>query len=187
MEKKQQRIRVLQQLSQLSASDYRSRSLIIAKKLLDEQVIQEAKTIAITISNEPEVDTTAIIEQLWRLGKRVVVPKCEPADRTMTFYEIDSFMQTERVFKNILEPIPEQTELVEKNEIDVIIVPGVVFDQSGYRIGFGGGYYDRYLPSFQGELISLAFEEQLMNQIPKEPHDIPVHILITDKGRMNCQ
>ncbi|MEK4426174.1 5-formyltetrahydrofolate cyclo-ligase [Solibacillus sp. FSL K6-1523] len=187
MEKKQLRIRVIQQLNQMSTSDYRNRSLVIAKKLFDEQVIRNAKTIAITISNQPEVDTTAIIEQLWQLGKRVVVPKCEPADRTMAFYAINSFMQTERVFKNILEPIPAQTELVEKNKIDVIIVPGVIFDNSGYRIGFGGGYYDRYLPSFQGELISLAFEEQLMDQIPKEPHDIPIHILITDKGRLNFQ
>lgn len=186
MDKKQQRNQVLQQLNQLSASDYRNRSFIIAKKLLDEQAIRDAKTIAITISNQPEVDTTAIIEQLWQLGKRVVVPKCKPADHTMAFYKIDSFMQTERVFKGILEPIPAHTELVKKNEIDVIIVPGIVFDKSGYRIGFGGGYYDRYLPAFQGELISLAFEEQLMEQIPKEPHDIPVHILITDKGRIDC-
>ncbi|ATP41061.1 5-formyltetrahydrofolate cyclo-ligase [Solibacillus sp. R5-41] len=187
MEKKQQRVRVLQQLNNLSYSDYRNRSLRIAKKLLDEQIIQDATTIAITIGNRPEVDTTAIIEQLWQLGKQVVVPKCEPVDHTMEFYEIDSFIQTERAFKDILEPIPACTELVKKNEIDVIIVPGVVFGTDGYRIGFGGGYYDRYLPAFQGKLISLAFEEQLMDNIPREPHDIPVHILITDKRRMNCQ
>ncbi|MEG0386391.1 MAG: 5-formyltetrahydrofolate cyclo-ligase [Solibacillus sp.] len=187
MEKKQQRIRMLQQLNQLSDRDYRNRSLSIAKKLLEEPAIQDATTIAITISNRPEVDTTAIIEQLWQLGKRVVVPKCAPKEHTMAFYEIASFMQTERVFKDILEPMPDCTELVEKNEIDVIIVPGVVFDTSGYRIGFGGGYYDRYLPDFRGKLISIAFEEQRMDQIPREPHDIPIHILITDRERMNCQ
>lgn len=187
MEKKRHRNQVLQQLDQLTDRDYRQRSFIIAKKLLDEQSIKEATTIAITIGNRPEVDTTAIIEQLWQLGKHVVVPKCKPDDRTMAFYEINSFHQTERVFKNILEPIPTCTERVEKNKIDVMIVPGVVFNRQGYRIGFGGGYYDRYLPDFRGLRISLAFEEQLMDQILTEPHDIPIHILITDKERINCQ
>ena len=98
----------------------------------------------------------------------------------MQFYEIDSFAQTERAFKDILEPIPECTVLVEKEQIDVIVVPGVVFDRNGYRIGFGGGYYDRYLQDFEGLRVSLAFQEQLYTEVPRESHDLPVHILITD-------
>ena len=63
---------------------------------------------------------------------------------------------------DILEPIEDMTERVEKEDIDVIIVPGIVFDKKGYRIGYGGGYYDRYIPGFTGQLLSLAFEQQLI-------------------------
>ena len=184
MEKKQVRNDVQQQLKKMSYSTYRERSLHLAQKLLQEPAIQSATTVAITISNQPEVDTTFIIEQLWKMNKQVAVPKCTPMNHSMQFYIIETFAQTERSFKDILEPIPELTELVNKERIDVIVVPGVVFDRDGYRIGFGGGYYDRYLPGFNGTLISLAFDEQLLNEVPRESHDHPVHILITEAERL---
>lgn len=170
----------------MSYLDYCNRSRQLGKRLLDEPAINKAQTIAITLSNRPEIDTIYIIEALWKMDKRVVVPKCSPADRSMQFYEIESFAQTERAYKNILEPIPEMTELVEKKNIDLIVVPGVVFDRQGYRIGFGGGYYDRYLADFEGERISLAFDVQLIEAVPRESHDLPVHILITETERIVC-
>lgn len=187
MEKRDYRKQVQQQLAHMTYQTYRKRSLNLAEKLLQEPSIQQANTIAITLSNQPEVDTTLIIEQLWKLNKQVAIPKCHPADRSMQFYIIDSFAQTERAFKNILEPIPELTEAIGKDAIDVIVVPGVVFDREGYRIGFGGGYYDRFLLGFDGKRIALAFEEQLLNSIPKESHDLPVHILLTDSERIICE
>ena len=78
------------------------------------------------------------------------------------------------------------TELVEKKNIDLIVVPGVVFDRQGYRIGFGGGYYDRYLSDFEGKRIALAFDEQVIEAVPRESHDLPVHILITETERIVC-
>jgi len=187
LEKRDYRIKVQEKLSKMNDQAYRERSLEIAQQLLQEPSIQKANIIAITLSNQPEVDTTFIIEELWKLNKYIAVPKCNPKDRSMQFYKINSFDETERAYKNILEPIPERTELVEKEQIDVMIVPGVVFDRHGYRIGFGGGYYDRYLVGFKGMRISLAFEEQLLNEIPRESHDLPVHILITDKNRIICE
>ncbi|MER2046937.1 MAG: 5-formyltetrahydrofolate cyclo-ligase [Solibacillus sp.] len=187
MEKRDYRIKVQEKLSEMNDQAYRERSLEIAQQLVQEPSIQKANIIAITLSNQPEVDTTFIIEELWKLNKYIAVPKCNPKDRSMQFYKINSFDETERAYKNILEPIPERTELVEKEQIDVMIVPGVVFDRHGYRIGFGGGYYDRYLVGFKGMRISLAFEEQLLNEIPRESHDLPVHILLTDKNRIICE
>lgn len=186
MDKKQIRLDVQQQLKKMSYQAYRERSHLLGEKLLQERSIVEAETVAITLSNQPEVDTVFIIEQLWKMNKKVVVPKCSPKTRTMQFYEIETFAQTERAFQAILEPIPELTERVEKQQIDVIIVPGVVFDRRGYRIGFGGGYYDRYLPDFDGVCISLAFDEQLLNEVPRESHDLPVHILITEREKIQC-
>lgn len=187
MEKRDFRIKVQEKLSSMTDQAYRERSLEIAQQLLQEPSIQKANIIAITLSNQPEVDTTFIIEELWKLNKYVTVPKCNPKDRSMQFYKINNFTETERAYKNILEPIPEITERIEKDRIDVMVVPGVVFDRHGYRIGFGGGYYDRYLVGFNGMRISLAFEEQLLNEIPRESHDLPVHILLTDKNRIICE
>lgn len=186
MDKKKYRKEVQQNLAKMSYTEYCERSQVLGKLLLNEQAIVDAKTVAITLSNRPEIDTTFIIEQLWKMNKQVVVPKCTHEDRSMQFYEIESFAQTERAYKDILEPVPELTERVEKQQIDVIVVPGVVFDRRGYRIGFGGGYYDRYLVGFEGSRIALAFDEQLINNMPRESHDLPVHILITEKERIDC-
>ena len=187
MDKRTYRLNVQQQLEKMTYLEYCNRSQHLGKLLLNQDAIKEANTIAITLSNRPEVDTTFIIEQLWKMNKRVVVPKCTPEDRSMKFYAIESFAQTERAYKNILEPIPEYTELVEKEHIDTIVVPGVVFDPEGYRIGFGGGYYDRYLKDFEGTKISLAFNEQLVNRVPRASHDLPVHILITETECIVCE
>ncbi|MEK4700414.1 5-formyltetrahydrofolate cyclo-ligase [Solibacillus sp. FSL R7-0668] len=186
MDKKQLRNSVLQQLNNMPYQQYRERSYAIAQNLLQQSAIIQATTIGITLSNKPEVDTSFIIEQLWKMNKKVAVPKCNASDRTMQFYEIDTFAQTERAYQNILEPIPALCEPVEKQQMDVIIVPGVVFDKRGYRIGFGGGYYDRYLQHYTGMKIALAFEEQVINEVPRESHDLPVHIIVGEHNCMNC-
>ncbi|MCH7321730.1 5-formyltetrahydrofolate cyclo-ligase [Solibacillus sp. MA9] len=187
MDKKQLRNTVLQQLNDMSYQQYRDRSYAIAQNLLQQPAIIDATMIGITLSNKPEVDTSFIIEQLWKMNKKVAVPKCAVPEHAMQFYEIDTFAQTERAYKNILEPIPEFCDPVEKQQIDVIVVPGVVFDDGGYRIGFGGGYYDRYLQGYNGMKIALAFDEQLINKVPRESHDLPVHILVGEHMSVICE
>ncbi|WP_107841704.1 5-formyltetrahydrofolate cyclo-ligase [Metasolibacillus meyeri] len=186
MDKKTIRQAVRAQLEAISYADYRTRSHAIGKQLMQQPSIQEGKTIAVTISSKPEVDTIAIIEALWQQGKTVAVPKCHPKTREMTFYAIEGFYQLETVYMDLREPMPAMTELVERETIDTIIVPGIVFDKKGYRIGYGGGYYDRYLPDFRGTLLALAFSEQLAEQVPFESHDIPVHIILTETGYIDC-
>lgn len=145
MDKTTLRNKVREALSNMSAATYREQSFAIARKVLQEPYIIEANTIGITISNKPEVDTIHLIEALWKLGKTVAVPKCNAKTREMSFYAIESFAQLETVYMHLREPIPEISEFVDANEMDIILVPGVVFDTQGYRIGYGGGYYDRYV------------------------------------------
>ncbi|MEH7379952.1 5-formyltetrahydrofolate cyclo-ligase [Bacillus sp. JJ1533] len=140
----------------------------------------DAETIGITISGEYEVDTKALIEKAWQSNKRVAVPKCEPKTKTMIFREITSFSQLEVVFYGLQEPIEEQTREVLHNEIDVLFVPGLSFAKNGYRLGHGGGYYDRYLTKYQGITVSLAFPNQLVEEIPVESFDIPVQKIVTN-------
>lgn len=187
MDKTTLRNTVRQALATMTDEDYHRQSLAVLNKVLQEPYIIEANTIGMTISNKPEVDTILIIEALWKLGKKVAVPKCHPKTRGMSFYAIESFAQLETVYMHLREPIPAKSEFVDANEMDIIVVPGVVFDPYGYRIGYGGGYYDRYVLNYnKGKLMSLLFDEQIIDCVPTEAHDCPVDIIVTPTKRIDC-
>ncbi len=181
MEKKEIRKRVLHDLRALDKSTYEQYSFEIARKLYQLPIWKRASTIALTISRSPEVDTWQIIRNGWLEGKRIVAPKCLPESKQMVFRQITSFEQLESVYFGLYEPQKMQTEEIKKQEIELMIVPGVAFNKQGYRIGFGGGYYDRYLENFNGETLSLAFSLQILQELPIEKHDIPVQSIITEK------
>nr|WP_106779873.1 5-formyltetrahydrofolate cyclo-ligase [Lysinibacillus timonensis] len=186
MDKKDQRNHMKQLLDKMSDHEYKQHSASIMNYLLQEPIIKNAETIGLTISNKPEVDTYLLIKELWSLSKRVAVPKCNPEKRTMDFYEIQEFSQLETVYMNLKEPNTEQTSYIAPRSLDVIIVPGIVYDLKGFRIGYGGGYYDRYNVNYNGKLISLAFDFQIVEEVPKEQHDIPVDLIITELRKINC-
>ena len=141
----------------------------------------EAKTIGITLSMENEVNTYPIIEKAWEEGKKVVVPKCNKETRTMSFRKISNFDQLETVYMSLREPIPALTEEVDADEIDLQIVPGVAYTERGERIGYGGGYYDRYLMHYKGKTLSLAYSFQMVDHIPIEPFDKNIEKLLQKK------
>lgn len=179
MDKKDLRTYMLTELKKLSKQEYEQYSYEISSELVKSKIWQQASTIGITISRPPEVDTYQIIRKAWEQNKKVVVPKCHPKSRTMTFHELHRFTQLESVYYGLLEPIEEVTTIVEKEEIDLLIVPGLAFDSNGYRLGFGGGYYDRFLVNYEGNTVSLAFPIQQVDKLPIESHDIAVKHLIT--------
>lgn len=143
---------------------------------------KEAAVIGVTVSGDLEWDTKPIIRQAWQEGKTVAVPKCIPETRKLDFYKLEDFNQLEESFFQLLEPIPEQTEKLEKHSIELLVVPGLLYDARGYRIGFGGGYYDRFLANFPNRTVSILHSEQLIDEIPNEPYDVPVQQLITENG-----
>jgi 5-formyltetrahydrofolate cyclo-ligase len=170
-----------ERLSGLSKPYYEDYSYKIARNLYNQDEWIKADVIGITISKEPEVDTYQIIRKAWESGKEVVVPKCHPKEKSLSFHKITQFSQLESVFYGLFEPIMDQTIEVRQDDIDLLVVPGLAYTKDGYRLGFGGGYYDRYLQQYQGKTISLAFHFQVMPLIPIEGHDIPVSILITNE------
>ncbi|HYK72335.1 MAG TPA: 5-formyltetrahydrofolate cyclo-ligase [Pseudoneobacillus sp.] len=179
MNKKEFRSFMIKELKKLTKQEYEQYSYEIANHLFETELWKEASTIGVTVSNYPEVDTLQIIRKAWEQEKRVVVPKCHPKEKQMTFHEIHRFTELESVFYGLLEPIESKTVKVEREEIDLVLVPGLAFSENGYRLGFGGGYYDRYLANYNGNTISLAFPIQVNDQIPVEEHDIPVKKIIT--------
>ncbi|OIJ22181.1 5-formyltetrahydrofolate cyclo-ligase [Anaerobacillus alkalidiazotrophicus] len=178
MKKTYLRNKVKKCLQEMSNADYVELSSTIKKRFITSEEWKSSKTIGITISTQREVDTKSIIEEGWRQNKRIVVPKCFPKEKELKFYEINSFTDLEESFYALKEPITTKTTFVAKENIDLLVVPGVVFDTRGYRIGYGGGYYDRYLINYKNKKISLAFHFQIINEVPNEHHDIAVDKII---------
>ncbi|MCP8967130.1 5-formyltetrahydrofolate cyclo-ligase [Ectobacillus ponti] len=180
-EKKRMREEIAARLAALSKEARDAGSRRIAAKLYETEAWKQARTIGITISIDQEVDTYEIIRTAWKEGKRVAVPKCDRRTRTMTFRSIRDLSQLEIVYMNLREPIPSVTEAVDPAELDLLIVPGVAFTKTGGRLGYGGGYYDRFLAEYQGITAALAFSAQLMPAVPTEPHDQSVDLVLTEQ------
>ncbi|WP_040208011.1 5-formyltetrahydrofolate cyclo-ligase [Neobacillus jeddahensis] len=178
-DKQSVRKQVQEELAKLNKPRYEDYSYKIANRLYKDEDWIQANVIAITVSRMPEVDTYQIIRKAWEQGKQVVVPKCLPKGKQLVFRTIKSFSQLESVYYGLFEPIEQITTKVEVDRIDLIIVPGLAYTSDGYRIGFGGGYYDRLLSHFSGNTLSLAFNEQIIPHFPIEDHDIPVLKIIT--------
>lgn len=180
MDKKTIRNEMKKTLSELSKQLYEDYSYKISKTLFEEKEWKSSNVIGITISRPPEVDTYQIIRKAWETGKKIVVPKCYPRDRQLSFRTLTEFSQLETVYSGLFEPILDKTTEIHIADIDLLIVPGLAYTKEGYRLGFGGGYYDRFLSHFQGQTLSLAFDPQIVEKLPAESHDIPVSKIITN-------
>lgn len=187
MTKKITRNAMREQLTSLDEVTYNNYSKQIEDQFLRQVEASDASTIGITISSFPEVDTWGIIKQLWSMGKNVVVPKCSPVDRSMIFYRIQSFDQLERVYMHLLEPNPFLTKAISPQEIDILVVPGIVYSEKGFRIGYGGGYYDRFLMNYKGDTLSLAFDIQVVKYVENDVFDLPVDKIITPNETFLCK
>ena len=182
MYKSKLRSQVLHELKQLEKDMKEKIERTLCSHLFNSHLFKNASVIGTTFSQYFEWDTSLIIEKAWKNGKTIVAPKTYPMKRELHFFKIDSNSKLEKGFKGILEPDEESCEKIDKNKIDLLIVPGIVFDKYGYRIGFGGGYYDRFLTDFNQATISLASKLQLIEKIPVQSFDIPVDFLVTEEG-----
>lgn len=151
----------------------------LTKAVCSSREWKASKTIGVTWSNFPEIDTHKIIGKGLEEGKRMVVPY-SGKDRVMTFHEYLPDTAMARSKFGIMEPV-DKSNLVPPQEIDLLLVPGLAFSETGYRIGFGGGYYDRYLASYSGKTLSMLFPFQLFKDPDWEieAFDVPVQKLLT--------
>lgn len=180
--KKQFRKQMVSAFAQISDEERREISEVLQTRLFASGLWENAETIAVYLSVGNEWDTRKIVEKAWADGKRVAVPKTIPDTKEMIFYALENWSQTVPAPFNLEEPNVEDTVPVTKDEIELMIVPGLVFTKEGYRIGFGGGYYDRYLAGFIHPTASLVHTNQLTESFYIEPFDIPVNYLITEQG-----
>ncbi|WP_430785260.1 5-formyltetrahydrofolate cyclo-ligase [Virgibacillus flavescens] len=180
LDKSQLRNKTILYLKSLSNEEKKSTESKLTDQLIHSNIWKNATSIGITISQGFEWDTREIIESAWRQGKQVSVPKCEPVTKALRFYEFKTYDQLEVVYYNLKEPNPIKSKLMDKNQMDLLVVPGLIFDKNKFRIGFGGGYYDRFLTDFSHTTVSLLSREQLVDKIPKETFDLPIDYLISE-------
>lgn len=148
----------------------------LLEQLIALPAYKEAQVIATYLAFPHEYDTSLLINQALKDGKRLVIPKTYKQGR-MIFVDYDPENLVATSF-GLMEPASDLA--VEKSEIDLIHVPGVVFNAEGYRIGYGAGYYDRYLSDFEGMTVSTVYPCQEKDFTP-DNHDIAVREVITCK------
>jgi len=181
--KKKLRKEVIEKRNSLPSLERKKKDVHIMKKLLTLPEFKKAHTLLFYASFRTEVNTIDMIKESLKIGKRVVLPKVDKDRHRLNLYEIKDIGELIPGDSGIPEPFLPDAKFVNVNDIDLMIIPGTGFDYSGNRLGYGAGYYDAFLSDMHEKipLIALAYEEQLVQSIPSEPHDIKVDIIVTDK------
>ena len=159
----------------------------ITQKLLATSEYAEATTVLTYVSVSSEVSTRMFIECALRDGKTVAVPRCLPGHR-LEFVAITSLDQLVPAPFNLLEPAKDLSALTEDQMNDSIcIVPALLVDTKGYRLGYGAGFYDRFLSTYPGKKICLAYQQNLSRTtLPHAAFDVAVDMVITESDVLTC-
>ena len=154
----------------------------ILEQVLGLAAYRRAKLVHTYVSSkENEVDTRALIGTCLAHGKRVAVPVVMSGTKTLAHALIDGLDQLVVGPWGLAQPDPAAaTWLPAEARIDLVVVPGLAFDRRGHRIGWGGGYYDRFLAQVQAVKIGLCYDELVLDCIPGEPHDVPVDMVVAE-------
>jgi len=172
----------------LSKDEVFEKSNKIKNRLFKMKEFKEASSILFYVSYDNEVYTHEMIKDCIKNKKNVVVPVTDKKNKKLIFSKLENWDDLSPGAYNILEPNKEKIKEISINEIDLIIVPGVGFDENGNRIGHGKGYYDNLLKNSTKALhIGLTFESQILKQIPIDAQDIPVKKIITEKRLIDCK
>lgn len=184
--KSQLRKRLRASRDSLGAGERLSADAAIARRVLASPAFRRADAVFSYLSVGAEVDTRAVIRAAWGAGKIVAAPRVVPGTRSMRWYRIDGFDGLETGSFGIEEPPEDVTRLIVPpasgpRDRAVALVPGLSFDAGGYRLGYGGGFYDVFLAGFCGTAIGLCRRAQLSPvPLPRGEFDLPVDFLVTD-------
>lgn len=174
------RKKIFQEMKTLSQEQKQAMDQVLTERFLQHPFYQEAKTIATYLSFPHEFQTQELIKRMLKDGKKVLIPKTYPKGR-MEFVVYNP-QQLAKTSFGLLEPQGD-LEVVEPSQIDLIHVPGLAFTTEGYRIGYGGGYYDRYLEHFAGHTMSTIYPCQVQ-EFNSEDHDIAVQEVLIDERNL---
>lgn len=139
-------------------------------------------TVLTYVSTNIEVDTIKLIDHALIYGKKVAAPVCDYNTTTIKFYQINSRDDLYPARFSLLEPIPNDDMLITSMLDSICIVPGLAFDKRGYRLGYGKGFYDRFLSEYDGHSIGICYDDFICDRLAIDEFDIPVNLVITDNA-----
>lgn len=183
-QKKHLRQELHKQVSQLDRGYCHSADTAIIQRLQSTASYLEAETIFCYVGTEREINTMPLIREALRQGKRIGVPRCT-APGVMEVRQIKGAEDLTLGFYGIMEP-GLHCPILSPEELDLAVVPCLSCTPKGVRLGYGGGYYDRYLTGFQGRRIALCRGRILCESIPKEPHDLRMDMIVTEESIIYC-
>jgi 5-formyltetrahydrofolate cyclo-ligase len=181
--KSQIREEISQNFSELSAKEIAEKTNAIENRLFDFANFLESKITLLYVNNEHEVPTDNILKRAYDYNKIVVLPAYNTENFEMALKKVDDLEKDLLAGpRDILQPDESRCKDVPTDKIDIAIIPAVALDEKGGRIGSGKGYYDRLIPrlAITTRKVALAFEAQIVPQVPIESHDKHVDIIITE-------
>ena len=178
MEKKEIRARVIERRKRLTAEEIAEKSGRICARILKTDAFEKTEAVYVYMDCKGEVSTRPLIEAAWKLGKKVAAPRVQGDE--MAYYYIESYQDVAPGYFGIPEPVSSCGEAHDEGAL--LIVPGVGFDAKRHRCGYGKGFYDRYLEVHNGHTtVAVAFEFQLVDEVPAQEYDILPQYLITEQ------
>jgi 5-formyltetrahydrofolate cyclo-ligase len=179
MEKHEWRKYFLAARRALSAFQRASFSSAIHRRVLSHPAWQRARTVGAYIALPDEVQTHSLLRLARECGKQLAAPIVDPLKQRLTFHKLSRLADVCLRRPGLLEP--SRSHPVAHEQLDLVLVPGIGFDERGFRLGFGKGYYDRFLETCRAFRMGLAFENQLTSLLPTKSWDIPVNCIVTEK------
>lgn len=153
----------------------------IARRVTSLWQYKKNDTLLAYVSTAIEVDTVAIMRRAWADGKKVAVPRCVPGTRDMEFYYISDITELHPGTFGVLEPLPDPKKRMTNFDSGLCLVPALCYDWKGFRLGYGKGYYDRFLARFNGNMIGICYSECVRRRLPSGRFDRPVELLVTER------
>lgn len=185
--KQELRMELLERRRRLAKEMIRSQSDKMAEHLYAWPRYQQAKIIMLFVSMPDEPNMIKIIEHAWQQGKTVCIPHMRQQFGVMDAAIIDNMESLVRGRLNLLVPDPAHLKIIAPESIDLIVVPAVAYDIAGNRLGMGAGYYDRFIPhASKAVRIGAIWSSQMVDSIPANEYDMPVHYLLREDGIISC-
>lgn len=163
-------------------TDKKEKSIRIVRNVINTEEYKRCKNLFIYFAVNGEAETDELIQAAFDGGKNVFLPRCENSDGDMTFRKVASLSELKTGLYSIPEPLESAPECKSSDKNDMCIVPGIAFDFYGNRIGYGKGYYDRFLCNFRGFSVGICFSECFIYKIPSDIYDIPLNAVCTENG-----
>ena len=159
----------------------------IKNRFIESKYFKESNIIFIYVNMDSEINTIEIIKEALIRGKRIAVPKVLPVEKEMVALEIKSLLDlNESGSYGILEPGMDKNDVSE--EVDLVVLPGLAFEENGYRIGYGGGFYDKFLNKHQDiNKVALCYNFQIISNMPKDDYDQRVDVIMTESKIITVQ